>query len=515
MSSLLPKLEDTLVDLLQYGDSGLLVVSGEAARWDFYVQGGVLVGLARRPAPDDPAQSAEDPSSFAATLLREAMQAQNALWDFQEGVGPEDFGLFDARLALVEAVACARDFSDLLERVRPVLDGWPELKVDPDTLTPDRALQRWLVTLDGLAPGSERLTHAPGDAGHCLAAVWVAWKLGDLDLHTAALVDDAQESWPPEDESDPPTGPGAAAAPAGPAERGEPVAHDHDHDAHDEAEHDEATLTHRTAPTATGPQPGREDRSSQAVPARQDPFVLGVALARAGDVGPALPLLQAAFEDDPDRPGLEEWLGYTLFAACRDTDPTKARHGLSMLREVMYRTSPTGETPVLPWLLMARAQFERGDLLQARSILGSVLERDPDDPEAMHLHERLKAAEALAEQVRHKPPTVSVARIIRMTSLFAVLTGIILVVQVVERYQPPRTDYAPQFAEIAPLRELHRVHGGWVGVTLAGTEPDSSPQAALRACRALAAASHLHETETMTLVSERGMVLAECGERLE
>ncbi|MCK6507877.1 hypothetical protein L6R53_31670 [Myxococcota bacterium] len=513
MSSLLPKLEDTLVDLLQYGDSGLLVVSGEAARWDFYVQGGVLVGLARRPAPDDPAQSAEDPSSFAATLLREAMQAQNALWDFQEGVGPEDFGLFDARLALVEAVACARDFSDLLERVRPVLDGWPELKVDPDTLTPDRALQRWLVTLDGLAPGSERLTHAPGDAGHCLAAVWVAWKLGDLDLHTAALVDDAQESWPPEDESDEPTGPAEEIAPGADGPPGE--LGDLDHDPHEEVVHDEATFTHRTAPTTTGGRTGREDRSSAAVPSHPDPFVQGVALARAGEVSQALPLLQAAFEDDPERPGLEEWLGYTLFAACRDSDPAKARHGLSMLREVMYRTSPTGETPVLPWLLMARAQFERGDLLQARSILGNVLAREPDDPEAMHLDERIKAAEALVEQARHKPPTVSIARIIRMTSLFAVLTGIVMVVQVVERYQPPRTDYAPQFAAIAPLRELHRVHGGWVGVTPAGTEPDSSPQAALQACHALADATHMHPSETMTLVSERGMILAECGERLE
>ena len=514
MSSFLPKLEDTLVDLLQYGDSGVLTVSEEGTRWSFFVQGGVLVGVARHPSPgsaptaDPAADPAADPSAVVSAVLREAMSPRNALWDFKEGVGPDEFGLYDVRAALVVAIANERTLDDLLDRLRPVLEGWPELRVDPDTLTPDAALQRWLVSLDGLAPGNERLTHAPGDPGPCLAALWVAWKLGDLELHASALVDDAQDSIPPVDE----TGetPGPTPDPTPDPSPGRPGTDEADPD--EEAEHDEPTATHRTEPVATSPL--RDERSSAVVSARKDPYVQGISLARAGEVVKALPLLQAAFDDDPERPGLEEWLGYTMFSACRDSDPARARHGLSILREVMYRTTPTGETPVMPWLLMARAQFERGDILQARSILGNVLEREPDDPEALYLHERILVAEARVEQARHKPETVSLARVFRMTGLVAVLAGIVLVVQVVERRAPPRADYAPQFAELAPLRELHRVEGGWVGVTLIGTEPDSGPPAALKSCLALASAVHLQDHETLTLVSERGMVLAECGQRL-
>lgn len=508
MTSFLPKLEDTLIDLLHYGDTGALVVSDDVRTWTFYVQGGVLIGVERRPAlpPGDDA----DPAAAAVLAMTEAMATRNALWDFQEGTGPNDFGLYDVRQALTRALAQAREPSDLIDRLMPVLEGWPELRVDPDTLTDNTEVQSWLSTLDGLGPGSERMVHAPPHPGTCLGALWVAWKLGDLDLHGSAI-DDAADSILPDDE---------LVADADTARPTEEVDHPHfpepiDQDEVDDVDDvDELTQTHHTEPIRPRGSP-REGSSGFVATARKDPFLQGVALARGGAVEEALPLLEAAFDDDAERPGLEEWLGYTRFAVCRDQDPERAKGGLTLLRDVMYRTGPTGETPILPWILMARAQFERGDLVQARGLLASVLEKEPDDPEAMHLDSQLKHAEEEARLARVKPEGVSVARIVRMTGLVAILAALVVSIQVVERYQPPRTDYAPQFQEIVPLRELHRVPRGWVGVPMPGSEAEQSAANALAACQKLAMATHLNQRETLTLVSSRGLLLAECGERLE
>jgi len=507
---MLPLLEDTLVDLLRYGDTGALRVQDEICRWTFYVQGGVLIGVEREPPEAHPED--EDPTGHATAVLAEAMGARNALWDFEEGGSPEDFGLFDARHALTEAMCRARELPDLLGCLQPLMDAWPRLTIDPDTLTEDPEIQAWLRSLDGLGPGSERLTHAPSQPARCLAVVWLAWKMGEFDLGLSGsggedLIDDGetQEEAALDDDTD------LARAHAAHVDPHEPF-HESFHE--EGAEGDELSHTHQTELLERGPPPPHQAPEAVASPTR-DPLVEGIALARAGSAEQALPLLEEAWEDDPDRPGLEEWLGYTRFTACRESDSDVARAGLTMLRDVMYRTGPTGDPPTLPWLLMARAQLERGDLLQARSVLDGVLAREPGDPEAQHLDSRLKSLEAEAEALRQRPKGTSMARVLRLSALLGLATAIGLVLQVVERQGPPRTDYSAQFAQIVPLRELHRVPRGWVGVAQPGWAGETSPTTTQTTCWDLAEATHMDASETLTLLSDAGVVLAECGERLE
>ncbi len=500
MSTFLPRLEETLVDLLQYGDTGALRVSVDDASWTFYVQGGVLVGVASDPPPDE---IPFDGTGLAADLLTAAMLAKGALWDFDDQASPDDFGIFDIRRALVDAVGRAREAHELLRFLEPVLEGWPELHVDPDTLTGDEEIQRWLETLDGLAPGNTRLLSAPARPGPALGALWVAWKLGDLDLHEGGLVD--------EDPSDvidpsPPIDPAMQVEISEPVAAALAAADEGELPREDTVEQDSSTALSHDGPTGEHPASGRGPGGRP-----RDPSVTGVALARAGNAADALPLLEEAFDEDPERSGLEEWLGYARFAACRDTDPDLARSGLTMLRDVMYRTGPTGETPILPWILMARAQFERGDLLQARSLLDAVLERERDDPEAMHLDGLLKKAEEELEKARQKPEGVSIARIIRMTSGVALLAFLVVATQVVENAPPTHTNYAPDVAELVPLRELHRVARGWIGVT-DPTWTTAPGQAELHhLCLAIGDKVSMDDYETLLLMSAQGTLLTECG----
>lgn len=500
MSSFLPRLEETLVDLLLYGDSGALRVSVDRASWTFYVQAGVMVGVSSEPPPEE---VPFDGTRLAADMLVAAMQARGAIWEFDEQASPPEFGIFDARRALVDAVGRARAAHELLRYLEPVLEGWPELKVDPDTLTGDVEIQRWLQTLDGLAPGNTRLIHAPSRPGPALGALWVAWKLGDLDLHEGAIEDED-----PYEVVDP-----IASMDAGsPTDHGEPITaslaatEDDPLPTEETAEDDSATARSHEPPAPT-----RCDASRGPGGSTGDPFVAGVALARAGKAAEALPLLEEAFEEDPDRPGVEEWLGYARFAACRDSDPDRARSGLTLLRDVMYRTGPTGETPILPWILMARAQFERGDLLQARSLLDSVLEREPDDPEAMHIDSLLRAAEEELEKARQKPEGISLARIFRMTGGVALLALLVVATRVVENTSPPHTDYAPEVADLVPLRELHRLTRGWVGVTAPSWTASPGPDELHRLCRTIGEAVHMDDYETLLLLSAQGTLLTECG----
>ncbi|NOY25360.1 MAG: hypothetical protein GXP62_05760 [Oligoflexia bacterium] len=514
MTSSLPKLEDTLVDLLRYGDTGALVVSVDQQKWTFFVQGGVLVGVVRDPPlpPIDPA----DPTATAVLAITQAMGATQPIWDFLDGEAPTDFGLFDARRAMTRAISQVRSASDLVHRLKPVMDGWPELRVDADTLTADQDVQRWLETLDGLGPGGERFTHAPPNPAECLAAAWVAWKLGELDLHESAL-DDGLYSMIPDDEpqDEPVDEPDTEVGPS--LRPGTDSYCDGDAFAVAPTDQEARSLAANTEPIEPIEPVLAPDEATIDVVAniRDDPFIQGVALARGGAVAQALPLLEAAFALDSERPGVEEWLGYTRFAACRDDDPERARAGLSLLRDVMYRTGPTGETPVLPWLLMARAQFERGDLLQARSLLGNVLEKVPDDPEAMHLDGRIREMEKKVSQLRDRPKGISLVRLMRMIALVATLAALVLGVEYTQQYEPPRADYSAEFEKVAPLRELHRVPRGWVGVTLPGAPAETNHAASIEICQALASATHINDQETLTLLSDQGLVLAECGKRLE
>lgn len=503
MSAFLPALEDTLVDLLQYGDTGVLRVALAERRWSFYVQGGVLTGVEREPALPEPAA---DPTAMATGVLVEAMTAKGALWDFDEGASPDELGLYDVRRALADALGQARPAFDLMRALQPVLDGWPELTVDADTLSGDPAVQRWLQSLDGLGPGNTRLLSAPPDPGPALGALWVAWKLGDLELHTGAIEDDD-----PSDFVERPQAQGLEEELAAVGSGGDPGEHhEEDTDGHDE----ETAQTVRTGGGGMRAADRRrvlEELAERNRDARPDGFLAGVAHARAGDAAAALPLLEEAWEADPERPGLEEWLGYTRFAACRDSDPDKARAGLGMLRDVMYRTGPSGEPAVLPWILMARAQLERGDLVQARSQLDAVLQREPDHPEAMHVDGELRKAEEEAARAAIRPEGVSLRRIASMTGGVVVLAAIAVSVQVVDR-TAPRTDYSDQVAAVASLRELHRVSRGWIGVVAAG---QAVPEASLPdTCEAIAGAVAMDDYETLLLLSDEGLRLAECGVRL-
>lgn len=498
VTSLLPKLEDMLVDLLQFGDTGALRISLGLRQWTLFVQGGVLVGIDRAPGWEPPPPDGEDP---ARRLLVEALSAQGAIIEFAEGQGPADFGLYDVRLALGEALGEARPTHVLLEMLKPVLEGWPELRADPDTLSSDPRVQAWLASLDGLGLGNTRLLYAPPRPGPALGALWVAWKLGDLDLHAAAIDD--------EDLS----GSFRARAPAPSAAPVEGAAFDDQEEAHDE----ETARSHGTAPTWTtahthrsaGPEgPGILRRPPR------DPFLEGVSRARAGQPVEALPLLEAAWEEDPERPGLEEWLGYTRFAALRESDPEKAKAGLAALREVMYRTGPTSETPILPWTLMARAQYERGDMVQARSLIDTVLQREPDDPEAMHLDGLIRQAEARMAEIRSGPPPVSWRRIAGLTGGVAVLAALVTVLRVADQPRPTRDDYASAYQDVLPLRELHHLSGGWVGVVLPGWEGEGDPARALAACQELARRAAMDRQDTLFLLSDAGAPLAECGDRL-
>ena len=138
-----------------------------------------------------------------------------------------------------------------------------------------------------------------------------------------------------------------------------------------------------------------------------------------------------------------------------------------------------------------------------------------NDPEAQHLDSRLKSLEAEAEALRQRPKGTSMARVLRLSALLGLATAIGLVLQVVERQGPPRTDYSAQFAQIVPLRELHRVPRGWVGVAQPGWAGETSPTTTQTTCWDLAEATHMDASETLTLLSDAGVVLAECGERLE
>ncbi len=488
MTSFLPKLEETLAELLQYGDTGLLAVQDEAGSWGFFVQSGALVGIRGGSAQAGQEEEGEeqDPERRAIRCLVEAMRAGSPMLEFCPDEAPEEFGFFDARRVLSAAVGEARAVPVLLERLRPVLEGWPELRVEPETYSELPAMQEWLGSFNGLAPGSARLARAPTeDPGLCLAAIWLAWRLGDLEVHGQGLVEDGGESVLPQEEvveaepaEDPPTAP---------------------------------SLTHRTERTARSSSGGHAP-----VPPRTfDPYLRGLSLARAGQAAAALPLLEQAFAEDPDHPGLEEWLGYCRFSACRESEPERARKGLEMLRDVMYRTGPTGEMPLLPWTLMARAQLERGDLVQSRSILNSVLERDRNDSEAQQLEARLAHAEAELEAARTRTTSrISWPRV-------ALLLGLLLIVVLIYHLSvwmqtsgPVREDLAPTVAHIAPLRELHRLDGGYVGVTAAGSPADASPELALALCQQLAVALTVDRRESITLVSDAGALLAECGERL-
>lgn len=505
MTSFLPALEDTLVDLLHYGDTGALRVTLEERRWTFYVQGGILIGVEREPPV---AEAAPDATEHAARLLVEAMQAKGALWDFEEGGAPDDFGLYDVRRALADAMGRARDAPELIRMLQEVLDGWPELKVDADTLSGDPQVQAWLQTLDGLSPGSQRLTQAPARPGPALGALWVAWKLGDLDLHIGSIEDEEPSDVIDIHGQDP-----VVDDPHVPAE----VAALDEHDPHEETaevEEETAQTLHTHPSNADTRRRLLEELAGRNRTAREDPFIVGVAKARAGEAQEALPLLEASWEEDPDRPGLEEWLGYTRFAACRDSDPDKARHGLAMVRDAMYRTTPSGETPILPWILMARAQLERGDLVQARSQVNAVLEREPDDPEAMFLEAELRKAEAEADKLKDREEGISLARIARMTGGVALVAVLVLAVQVQETNTEPRSNYAAQAPESIPLRELHRVARGWVGVTAAEWAPPQGEVALRDACEQVAEAVYMNPDETLLLLSDPGVPLTECGERL-
>lgn len=489
MTSFLPKLEETLAELLQYGDTGMLAVEDEDRTWGFFVQSGALVGVR---GGSTPAGEEEDPEQRAIRYLVEAMQAGSPLLEFRPDEAPEEFGFFDARRLVTIAVSEARPVADLLDRLRPVLEGWPELRVDPEAYTDQPAMKQWLGDFNGLATGSARLARTPTDeAAYGLAAIWLAWRLGDLEVHGQELVDDAGESNLPGDD---------ASAP-------EPV------DLQELAEdpHTLPSVTNQTERTATS----AHGRSTSASVKSVDPYLRGLSLARADQTAAALPLLEEAFADDPDHPGLEEWLGFCRFTVLRDSDPARAQSGLEMLRDVMYRTGPTGEMPLLPWTLMARAQFERGDLVQSRSILNSILERDRNDTEARQLEARLARAEAEQEAARVRPtgPVYWPRVVVLFGLLFAALATYHFTVWV-QGSPPIRVDLAPAVAHIAPLRELHRLEGGFVGVTAAGSPADASPPQALAVCQLLAAELYPTEGETITLVSDAGALLAECGERL-
>lgn len=478
MSSFLPSFEETLAELLAYGDQGALALRGQGAPIVFHVQGGVLVGI-EGPAP----VAGEEAEAWAVRSLVAALSAVGAEVDFLPDAAPAAFDFYDARRLLPAAVARVRELPELLERLRPVLEGWPELRVEPEAFTDNPVVSAWLGGFDGLAPGSARLARAPSsEAALSLAVLWVAWKLGDLDVRATGLIDDAEESM---------EGPAAEPDPDEPTEPPPPE------------EPTENSVTSRSAP------------SVQRAPRPVDSYHTGLALARAGQPSRALPLLEQAWLDDPDRPGLEEWLGYCRFVVCRESEPERARAGLELLREGMYRTGPSGELALLPWTLMARAQLERGDLVQARSILNSVLERDRTDPEAQNLAHRLEHAEAQAEAARQKAgPAISWSRAAALVAGVAVLALLVHIALMDPPLGWEREDLAPAYVSVLPLRELHRVTGGYVGVTAPGSAADANAELALQGCQRLAQALSMPETETLTLLADAGFVLAECGERL-
>ncbi|MCB9779329.1 MAG: hypothetical protein H6742_12250 [Alphaproteobacteria bacterium] len=519
MTSFLPSLADTLIDLVHYGDTGALRVTDEGREWVFHVQGGILVGVQRAPPlPED-----LEGSELAARCMTEVMELKTPLFSFEEGSGPDSFGLFDVRHALGLAMGDTRSVDELLRALEPVLDAWPELRADADTLSPDVAVQRWLATMDGLAPGIDRIRSAPPPASRSMAALWVAWKLGDLDLHDDQLIDDEPEAVAvgntTEEES--PLAPEGTRSGAFGAVGGEPHA--------DEVDGDEATaqtahtaLTAHTDVTALtqsfaeklAKAVDKEPSSSIITAVLPDPFVAGVALARAGDAPRALALLEAAWEEDPERPGLEEWLGYTRFTALRESNPEAARQGLAMLRDVMYRTGGGAEQPTQPWVLMARAQFERGDLLQARSVLDTALDRESDDPEAMDLDARLKKAEAEAEALRQRRSRPSGVRIALLLIGVAILVAAAVVWQLTRpAIDPPRVNHARSYSQTVMLDELYLVDSDWFGVYPAEQTPE--PDDAWNDCQALAEVTELAPSHSITLVSRSGVPLAECGTRFD
>ena len=454
MMTSLPLLEDTLVDLLQYGDTGALHVQQQLRRWTFYVQAGALVGLEREPGP--PRGDDEDPTTWAAGLMAEAMRARDALWDFEEGQGPADFGIFDARHALPQAMSEARNLLDLLRRLQPVMHAWPRLTVDADTLTDNPSIQRWLRSLDGLGPGDERFTHAPTSPGLCLAVVWVAWKMGDLELgawgHAAEELIDDMDEVAVEIAAERAAERVAESAVATPAEPGSTPAARYDASRPAWGPEQPSNTGGRALRNQTvGKESGVRTRPGPDPTLTHDPLVEGIVLARAGQTLAALALLEAAWTDNPDQAGLEEWMAYARFSANRERDPAAARTGLATLRDVMHRTDPVGDLRPLPWLLMARAQLERGDLVQARTILDQVLDRNVENFDAQELDEQLRAREAEAEAHRTPPRREPASKTAVALGLLVLLAAILISVQVVQPPPQVRPNHASEYAQVVKL----------------------------------------------------------------
>ena len=178
-------LEEALVELVRAQASGVLEVAEDPKRWQFFLDGGALVGTRSNLKSETEEQLRKELQSVSeAELLQEQAGRRlanacraNATWTFKKGVAPAKRSIIHVGRALFEGVRESRDASVLQERLAPLLAGWP-VSLDPEAEITATGLDAYLAALDGTRPGEDIVTFGPAEPATTLAAVWLGWRMG-------------------------------------------------------------------------------------------------------------------------------------------------------------------------------------------------------------------------------------------------------------------------------------------------------------------------------------------------
>lgn len=118
-------------------------------------------------------------------------------------------------------------------------------------------------------------------------------------------------------------------------------------------------------------------------------FKRGQSMFRAGRIVESHPLFRGAHEKCPEEIEFRAWYGYTTFYLNHGRDDEAAAKGLSMLRQAVDDNGKQERKHDAIWLLLAKAQHQRGDALQARRTLVQVIKMNAANSDAVRLLRRI------------------------------------------------------------------------------------------------------------------------------
>lgn len=186
-----PRLEETLVQVVAQSATVCVDVRADKKRWLFYFEEGELV-YSRSNLKSEQLESlrAGHPTLGEAALLifqagrriRNAARSDGAEWKSREGMDPPERAPVPVWKALFAGLRAARDEAELMEAATDLLTGYPKTVQRIGDMGVSLELGSYLQRLDGARPGLEVLDFAPGPRADVLAALWVAWKAGALDI---------------------------------------------------------------------------------------------------------------------------------------------------------------------------------------------------------------------------------------------------------------------------------------------------------------------------------------------